>query len=289
MARQLTEIYDSAINEKESMSTLNDLQPNIDSSQTLLNDLTSTSKVAKWRLIIWICCFVAWIQELLFDEHKTEVEARAAELITGTPLWYRDQCLVFQYGDDLVWNGKKYVYDPIDENNQIVDLAAVIEQGGQVRLKVAKLDGGGLPTPLSAPELASFNAYIQQIKFAGTNIAVISKDGDDFKLAMNIYYDPLVMASDGSLISDPGTFPVEDAIIGYLQSLPFNGQMDLNQLVDAVQISEGVVSPFLLSADARALPAVYAPVNDFYLAEAGYLRIDPTLVLSDMLTYIANV
>lgn len=289
MARTLQDIYDQIIAEKQSMSSLNGLQPGIDSSQTLLSDLTSQSKVAIWRLMFWVVAYITWWHEMLFDQHKAEIEARAAELITGTALWYRDQALVFQYGDDLQWNGNRYVYNPINVNNQIIKRAAVIEIGGQVRLKVAKLDGSGLPIPLTVPELDAFKAYIQQIKFAGTNTAVITKDGDDLKLSIKIFYDPLVLDSSGSLISTPGTKPVEDAIINYIQNLPFNGTLDLNALTDAMQQATGVISPFILSAEGRSLPSAYQPIADFYTADAGHMRIDPLIPINTMITYQANV
>ncbi len=289
MAREITEIYDSAIAEKNTMASLNDLQPNIDSSQTLMTNLTSTSKVATWRLTFWVCSFLIWWHEKLFDVHKEEIEARALEIITGTVLWCRDQCFVWQYGDSLTWNGNKYTYSIINESNKIIKRAAVIEVGGQVRIKVAKLDGSDLPIPLTSPELASFEAYWSKIKVAGTNISIISRDADLLKISVKVYYDPLVLSATGELISTPGTFPVEDAITEYIQSLPFNGRLNLAFLTDAIQTAEGVVSPFITSAEAKYDVFPYQLFTDLYEAEAGHMKIDPANPLSGTITYVANV
>ena len=158
------------------------------------------------------------------DRHVAEVTDLKFKLITGTARWYQQKALEFQYGDALTWNGAQYVYDPITEANQIVKRAAVVVSGGIVRVKVAKLDVDGVtPIPLTAPELVSFTAYMEQIAFAGINVLVISTDADDMTVLANIYYDPLVLTPTGESIENPGVFPAEDAINGYLSNLPFNG------------------------------------------------------------------
>lgn len=289
MARDIQHIYDSAILEKETLNSLSDLQPNIDSSQTLLSDLNSSSKVARWRLMIWVMSFMIWLHEQLFDTHKEEIESRASELITGTKLWYRDQALKWQYGDSLVWNGKRYEYAAINTSTQIIKRAAVIEVGGQVRIKVAKLDGTGLPVPLTTTEKDSFVAFMQKIKFAGTNILIISRTADLLKLSITVHYDPLILSATGELLSSPGTRPVDDAITSYIQSLPFNGILDLSALIDVIQTAQGVLSPFINSADAKYGTLPYQSFTDFYQSEAGHLTIDPAFPLTSTITYVQNV
>ena len=55
-------------------------------------------------------------------------------------------------------------------------------------------------------------------------------EADLLKVAYTIYYDPLVMNSDGELIADDTIKPVELAINNYIQNLPFNGILNLNKL-----------------------------------------------------------
>ena len=95
MARTIAEIYDSIIAEKQNMSSLNALQPSIDSSQDLLNDLTSSSKVAVWRLWAFITAVAINVFEVIHDQHVAWIENRATQIPTGTTIWYHEQSLLF--------------------------------------------------------------------------------------------------------------------------------------------------------------------------------------------------
>jgi len=288
MARTITEIYDEMVTEKQTMSSLNAFQPNIDNSQTLLTDLTSQSKVAVWRLLFFVAAVSIWVLETLFDKHSQEVEARANELITGPALWYRDQCFIFQYGDALTWNGKNYNYPIINDAIKIIKRAAVIEAGGQVRIKVAKLDSG-LPVPLSASEKTAFETYINKVKFAGTNIDVLSLTSDLLKISYKVVYDPLVLNSNGELISDTSIKPVELAINNHIQNLPFNGILNLTKLTDSIQASLGVIDPIIQTAEAKYGSIPYQPIINNFNADAGHMVIDPAFPLSTQITYTPNV
>ena len=101
MARTVQQIYDEMIAEKESMAVLNTLQPNTDSAQTLLSDLTSSSKVAVWRLIFFVMAVGIWTVEKLFDEHVIWIENRATEMIVGTAVWCRVQAMEYKQGESL--------------------------------------------------------------------------------------------------------------------------------------------------------------------------------------------
>ena len=289
MARTIQQIYDAIIAEKETLTTLNELQPNTDNAQTLLSDLTSSSKVAKWRLMFWVVAAAIYLHEVVFDKHKAEVEAIADNLITGTARWYQEQSLLYQHGDALDFVNNKYVYSPINEANQIIKRAAALEVGGIVRIKVAKLDSNSLPTALSSAEKTGFSTYVGQIKFAGTNVSITSNAADLLKIEYDIVYDPLVLDSTGQLIAESGTYPVVDAINTFIQNLPFNGVLNLTALTDAIQGAKGVVDPVLNSAEAKYGSLAYSTINKNYTADAGHMVIDPANPLSNTLTYIANV
>jgi len=273
MARTISEIYDSIITEKQTMTSLNDLQPNIDSSQDLLTDLTSSSKVAVWRLWAFITAVAINVFEIIHDQHVAAIELRATQIPTGTTIWYHEQSLLFQFGDVLSWNGIQYVYDPITPANRIVSLASVVDQGFQVRIKAAKLSGG-LPVALSVAELSSFEGYWNQKRFAGTAMLVTSTAGDDIFTDYFIKYDALILAPDGSLLSNPLIFPVEDSIELYIRNLPFDGVLSLMQMTDAVQSVSGVLDVTLNDAQAKFGLIPYSSINKEYLPDAGYLVLD---------------
>lgn len=285
MARTISEIYNAMIVEKESNAELAGLQPDPDSFQTFLADLTTASKMAIWRLIFYVVALAIYVHEVLWDAYRQEVEDRAEELIPGTLRWYYEQCLIFQYGDGLSYIDGIYQYFPVNEANRIIERAAAVEVGDQVQLKVAKLDGSGLPTPLLPAEIAAFEEFVDTIKFAGTNTLVISEVADLLKVVYTIFYDPLVLAADGSLLSDPATFPVEDAITGYIQDMPFNGVFFGSKMEDAIQGAVGVVGYARTALEAKYGALPYSIVAEAYGSNAGHMDIDPAFPLSANLTY----
>lgn len=287
MARTLQQIYNEMVSEKETMTQLASLQPNIDSAQQLLSDLTTGSKVAIWRLLFFAVAVGIWSHEKLFDDLKAWIEVRATEIQTGTLPWYRTKALEFQYGDSLVFANDKYNYATVDEAARIVKLAAVNEVGGNVIIKVAKLDSSSNPEPLSVPELAALDAYMGKIKFAGVKVINVSRTADLLKTYFKVYYNPLVLTSTGELISTPGVYPVRDAINNYIKNLPFNGVYSTTELTDLIQQATGVVNPVHENTSYKYGSFPYAPLVDYYQANAGYLSIDPAFPLSATITYIS--
>jgi len=288
MARTITEIYNAMIAEKETMATLAGLQPDPDTFQTFLDDLTTSSKVAMWRLIFYVVAFALFIHETLWDIKLIELEDAAAKAIPGTERWWYEQCLIFQYGDALSWVEGKYQYVPVDFTARIILSAAAIGVGGAVQLKVAKDNGSGVPTPMTAPEVSSFEAYVDQIKPAGTITTVISETADLLHLAYDIYYDPLLLNPDGSLITDAASFPVEDAINNYIRDLQFNGYLYLSVLDDSIQAATGVKDFERNTAEAKYGVLAYSAIDVKYNANAGHMAIDPVYPLSAALNYIAS-
>ncbi len=285
MARTIQEIYDVMIAEKQTMAELNALQPNIDSSQTLLTDLTSASRVAIWRLLFFVVAVAIWTNEKLFDELKAWIEVRLSEQRIGNLKWYQKKALEFQYGDALVIINDSYQYTSINPSNQIVKLASVNEVGGQVLVKVANLSSG-TPVPLSVPELQAFQNYLNKIKVAGVLVNALSRNADSLKIHYKIYYDPLVLTPTGELISNPGTFPVEDAINNYCKGLDFDGVFVTTLLTDKIQKAIGVINPVFQTGEVKYGSNPYTVLGDKYNPNAGYLEVDPAYPLSTTITYI---
>lgn len=269
MARTITEIYDSIVT-------------GVNSEPDLPN--ASTSIVAKWRLFAAIIAAAIYVHEVLWDAFRSEVDEFAAGIIPGTVRWYHEQCLKFQYGDALEYIDHKFKYAVIDSNKQIVKRVAVSEAGGQVRIKISK-ETSGIPEPLSVNELAAFTNYINLIKFAGTNIAIINYDPDLLNIELNITYDALVMNPDGSLITDVNVLPVNMAIDEYIRNIVYGGIFNNTKLIDAVQSATGVLDPVLVLAEGKAHNAAnFTTINQNYPFVAGYAIVN-TLTIN----YNANV
>ena len=219
----------------------------------------------------------------MFDVYSQEIEQKANELITGTLRWYTNQSKLFQYGDFLIWdeNLQKFKYPDGSTGEKIVSQASTIETSTQVRIKIAKNDGSGGLEPLSDTEETAFKTYINKIKFAGTNVQITNIESDKLRLKLNIFYNPLILTSTGESILNPGVFPVSDAIVQYIQFLPFDGTFNKNELIDAIQVVDGVIDPQLLISKARSGNQPLKNTGQNYTANAGYLEIDPNFPLDD--------
>jgi hypothetical protein len=209
--------------------------------------------------------------------------------------WYRDQALKFQYGDSLIWDDEtlKFAYPTGSTGTKLIAQASAIEPAGannQVRIKVAKLVSNDL-VPLLPGEETAFSNYINQIKFAGTNISVTNINADLLKLNIEIVYNPLILTPTGELISNPGIYPVRDAINNFIKFLPFDGVFNRNKFIDAIQSASGVVDPIINSIEAKTGALPYNPILNNYIAGAGYLKIDPLFPLTDpaVVTYTAQI
>ena len=270
MARTIEQINNEIIKAKE--------------SEPALAGLTSTSKVAIWRLWVYITAFVIWTLEKIFDEHKKEVSEALSQQKPHTARWYRNKALAFQYGFDL--HSETDLFDNIGkskeeiENSKIVKYSAVVESETESRLivKITTEQGGELQ-PISQGQKASFDAYINEIRDAGVRITTINYLPDILKLQMKIYRDPLVLDENGQSILT-GEKPVEKAIKEYFKKLPFNGELVLAHLVDALQQVEGVKIPHIILAESKWIDAGvndygnYQPIEVKTIPISGYFKIE---------------
>lgn len=285
MARTIGEIYDQMVEEKQSQAAIADLQPAQENVQTLLAALASSSKVAVWRLYMYIISVAIHYHELLFDAFKAMMEGIADAAIVGTVAWYQKQVYDFQLGVDLVYDEAKrrYVYESINPSLQIVKRCAILERpDGIVLIKAAKLDNN-MPTGLVQFEQDALVSYIKKIRFAGTRFILVSGSGDQIRVSLNVYYDPIVLI---------GTVQnaVELAINNYVSSLPFNGVLQASTLLDRVQECTGVKDVTIVGIDSRYLTGgTWVSVGRTHVPNFGYYVFDtvPANTLAQTLNYIA--
>ena len=260
-----------------------------------LENLNSTSKVAIWRLWVYIISVAIWSLEKLFDLHRTDIDKRLTELKPHTARWYRSKALAFQYGFSLSLDGDKY-----DDNqwftkeqieaSKIIKYSAVVESKNEGRL-IVKIAGEQDDTlqPITDVQKQAFEAYLQEIKDAGVRLSVVNYQPDILHLQMKIVYDPLVLDSNGQSITN-ATKPVETAIKDYLKRLPFNGELVLAHLIDTLQQAEGVKIPHLVLAQSKNITSsgeygAFETIEISKIPTAGYFTIDNY----NDITYISNV
>lgn len=237
--------------------------------------------------IISYCIFLL---EQLFDTHKAEVQDIIEQKMPHRPAWYRDKAKAFQYGFDLIQDTDKYDNTGYTEDqiaaSKIVKYSAITQNGGQLLIKIAS-ETSGVLAPITAPQKAAFDAYIQEIADCGVKYIVVNNQPDVLLLNLQIFRDPLVLDANGMSILN-GNYPVEDAIKEYMKELPFNGELVLANLVGKLKLVEGVKIPNIVNAETQ----IYDKGSEAYLAaqpitvktvpESGYF----TVPNFDNVTYV---
>jgi hypothetical protein len=267
MARTIAQIQQSIIDAKNADPVL---------GTTGTSPLSSTSNVAMWLLWTYIVAVCQWTLENLFDAHKSEVSNILATQKPHTLQWYVTMAKAFQYGVALPAGSDVYaVVPPADLTVLIVNYAAAVELTSLVRIKTATNTGSVLG-PLSSLQLTALSAYMNEVKDAGVRLQITSGNADNLQLAINIFYDPLVLDNTGARLDGTETQPVKDAINTFLGNLPFNGLFVLNFLVDALQAVNGVLICQVENAQANYGSTAYVPITVEYVPDAGYMTLDNT-------------
>jgi len=248
MARSIEEIKNEILQDKIS-------RPELDG-------LNSTSQTAEWLLWVDVIANAIYTEESFIDQLKAEIDQKIDEQQSGTASWYQTKCFEFQLGDDLQNDG---TYAVIDETKQIITRASVTENDtGVLLIKVAKGSVGN-ETQLDSSELSQFAEYIEKIKFAGTQVSVISLNADEMRITGTIYYDPIFSVTQ---IQER----VRTSLETYIESeIPFNGIILYNTIVDVLQRVDGVYDINLSELMIRASGADNIVTISYQLA-SGYVK-----------------
>lgn len=290
MARTIAQIYDALNQSKASMQELHDFvvdnRPGqiLDNADTLLSDLNNPSRVAIWRLWLWLIAVGSWTVEKLFDIHKAEVTDIVSAKTPHTLRWYAEESKKFQYGYGLTWNGTFFSYASYQPDARIVTFASATEQGDNLVIKVAK--GTTVKAPLASDELTAFKAYWAKWKDAGVKLQIVSLPADNLKIKIEVIVDRMVLNSYNKLLRDTSINPVESAIQDFGSSLEFDAILRLSKLVDAIQAAEGVIDVRLISAFHRPAGGSYSEVSMSVVAASGYFTLD---IDNSEITYINSV
>ncbi|MCM1035525.1 MAG: hypothetical protein NC038_05455 [Paludibacter sp.] len=243
------------------------------------------SKVAIESLLLYIVSAAIWTLEKLMDTHRQEVEDYIATMKPHSLRWYTEKAKAFLYGLPLIEGTDQYnttgLTDEEITEKQIVHHAACSENNATLYMRVAKVG----PAPLSEEERTAFLAYLHEVKDAGVRIDVISQEGDYLRLALQVYYNPMLLNANGTALAD-GAQPVEEAIKQYIESLPFDGEFRTNSLVDAIQAVPGVEMLTLTQAQHCEDGINYQPVNAFCKPVAGYFKYNRDGQPTANITYI---
>ena len=209
--------------------------------------------------------------EQIFDVQTKEIQDYVDNMRPHTLMWYHNMIKNFQYGDTLANFTDKY--DIIDESKQIIEYCSVKSARNILFIKVAKSENDE-PAQLSTAEQEALKNYINRVKDAGVHYNLLSYAPDILSLTLLVYFDPLVMKADGTLIAEPGTSPVKDAVKNYIKNLPFDGVYSNMSLIDEIQKHKAVKTADVLLAQARYGANDNVTIDSIYTTESGYIKID---------------
>ena len=301
MARSINDIQKEILAARNTAAELSTLEILTDSEQTILS-ANSSSKVSIWRRWVWVFSFGQFVLEQYWDAFRVEMEARIAQSRVHTPKWYREKALDFLFGVPLVQDKDYYNLSLLTDAEilaaKIVANAAsvrVVQNGyGTLRLKVVR-NVDGEYSPLLPEQIDALNVYFNEhVADAGTVVNVTTGNADLLKLKLDIYYDPLILAADGSRLDGTNLTPVTTQIKQYLKSIDFeNGKLILTYLTDKLQKVDGIILPVVKEAFSKYGTYQYTttgvqnvgPINEIRIADSGYMKLDEDELLINYIPY----
>ncbi len=267
MARSVTDIVTSIFADKN--------------SRPELSSLTSTSKAAVWRNWVFVAANAQQVLETIQDRFEVEVNDMIASNFIGTLQWYAERAKEFQLGYDLILSGTKFMYPLVDTTSQIIKAVSVTENSGStVYIKIAKENSGGDLVALTAQEKTQFVKYMTKVKLAGTKINVVSLTADQLVMSgVTVYYDSIFAPSVIKVA-------VENALRTYTKSIPFDGKVKLNDVIDVIQ-RVGGVNDVVIGSLAIKSGFDIIPVGRQIELPAGYVNeADSPLSFDDLINYV---
>ncbi|PCI11859.1 MAG: hypothetical protein COB73_00705 [Flavobacteriaceae bacterium] len=303
MARSINDIQQSILDAKASSTDLNALEVLTTDEKNTLANVDSSSKVAIWRLFVWIIAFAIWQLEKLWDIFKSLIDLLIKNTRVHTRYWYRDKALEFRYGQDLIIETDKYndtglTQEQIDTSKIIKHASVskiVINGYGALKVKLAK-ETAGEKVKLDSTELSAANYYLNEIADAGTTVLSVSLDHDDLKLEVIVYYDPLVLDVQGRRLDGTNDTPVINEINTHLNSIDFDGEFFPAELEKDIRANVEGVNRRATSIrkswskfgghDYTTIGTVgVGLIDEIRAPESGYLKLDEAELV---ITYVAR-
>lgn len=217
----------------------------------------------------YVMAVLIYSYEVLLDAFQLQIAQLISQRASGTPSYYAQMAKYFQFNpdtqrmDELEYNDKTFSiqFKTYDETHKIIAKSAAqyYDEVGLV-LKVCKLNtdsesstGGGVYTQLTKNELTAFRNYIDEIKFVGAKIYSRSTYGDILSINATVVYDDLYINADQALQN------IKAAIVSYIKSLDFNGNVYYQSVIDAIQGAEHITT--ITGADTSQEGKKYAKIT----------------------------
>lgn len=226
MSRTLTEIYNEAVETRNKYLEL--------------TELTNDSKMSIINAFTWVVSASIYSFEVLQDVFMTDLASIFNSRINGTPSYYANAMLKWQFGDELEVNdeGTAFSYASEDVTKQVISHVSYQETYSEMYkddvliLKVATGEGDAM-TRLTDEQLVAARAYLQQIKFAGVKCNVVSRKGDVLVPRLTVYYD-------GGISKEELYDNIDTALSDFVAGMDFDSTLYAQKVIDAIQKVEHV-------------------------------------------------
>lgn len=262
-------------------------------AEPALASLNSVSNAARWKLLFDLVAYAILVLEQLWDVFRADIDATIKSQKVPTLPWWAWLAKQFQWSATTAYPLQvdamgQVSYVTPDDSAKIIAYAAASRRSvgskSYILLKVAA-QNNGLPEPLTAPQKAAFEAYVNAAGVAFVPVQVTSLAADKIRLYGDLYIHPsydqvAVLAA------------VDAAVAAYLNTdlnAPerFDGLLYKEAVQDVVNNVPGVVSfvfnMLTVNTSAVAIDRVYELV-------AGYCQLDDAALPSITLTpYISAI
>lgn len=270
MSRTIKEIYNEAVKERN--------------KRMELSEFSNDSKLSIMNGITWIVASMVYACEAIMDVFAIDISDTLNSRINGTPRYYANALMNYQKGDMLIVrdDGLAFGYANEDTTKRIITQVSYSEStsdqnlDNKLILKVATGQKGNL-SEISPEDLAMITAYINQIKFAGTRIEVISRKGDVLIPRVTVYHDGAVMESE---IYDA----IEEKLNEYVMNIDFDAGVYVSKILDAIKAVDHVTDVhinssatpeqgiFLACYDTDGILKTPAKIERMSHTSSGYVR-----------------
>lgn len=184
--------------------------------------------------------------EQLNNVSESELETLISNVTSPTTAWWQKQLLAFQYSATtpqiVVLDVETFspAYEIVDPTLRIVTNASVTTTSNNV-IQMKITNNGAV---LNASQYIALHSYITTIDPAGIGFNIINALPDQLWIEGTIFYNGQFSAViQANVIA---------AINVYMAALPFDGQVKVSALEDAIQAVTGVTDVFITSIAARA-------------------------------------
>lgn len=234
------------------------------------------SKVSLENLMAYVVASAHHVFEVLMDAHMSDVQETISHR-AHTLTWYRDKALAFQFGFPLSEDYAEYDNTGIKDSE--VEESRIVKKCSCETLNTVYptilVKAGKEAGVLEGEELEAFTRYMEEVSDAGVKVTVRSELPDRIALRMKIWYDPLVVSSEGLLLDRAESSTVGKTAVGrYLGDLKYNGALYVGHLEQAIMQQRGVKMCRIEGGKATFGGGSVAYVSDVYHPYSGAMAYD---------------